>query len=97
MGWEILLYVLLGGGVIFALPSTMYFFMFLGIFHRRKNPAFEETDLQGTPYQLYEERLKADIVYVKQLSYQPIHLRAEDGVKLFGRYYRADSDKLIIL
>ena len=94
---EIIIYILLGFGVIFALPSTVYLFMFFGVFFRRQSLLLESADLKNTQYEPYTERLKTDILYAKQLAFEEITLTATDGITLYGRYYKGKSDKLVIL
>ena len=94
---RIIIWVLVGGGIFFALPSTVYTVMFLGVFHRGKRFLIESDNLKNTQYYPLAEKLKEDILQVKALPYKGVELTASDGVGLFGRYYENTSDRAVIL
>ena len=93
---EVICYILIGLGVFFALPSTIYTCMFLGIYHRRQSIMLEKDDLTGTHYLPLAERFKVDILRAKSIPCERVELQAKDGVKLIGRYYDKQSDKTIL-
>lgn len=97
MGIETILYIFIGLGVFFALPSTMYVFMFFGIFYRQKTIMLERDDLTNSHYQPFAESLKKDILYAKSLACEKVEIKAKDGVKLVARYYDTNSNKTIVL
>ena len=96
MDIEVVIYILVGMGIVFALPSTVYTFMFLGIFYRRKSIMLERADLKNTQYYPFAERLKKDIEYAKGIACERVELKARDGVTLIGRYYDTNSNKAIV-
>ena len=96
MDFEIIFYILVGAGIFFALPSTIYTFMFLGIFYRRRSIMLEKDDIKGTQYEPFAEQLKKDILSAKEIPFEAVKLKAKDGVELFGRYYNKNSSKTII-
>ena len=96
MDIELIIYILIGIGVFFALPSTMYTFMFFGIFYRHKVIRLEKDDLKDTHYYPYAEKLKKDILQVKELPCEMVKIKAKDGVSLCARYYDRNFDKAII-
>lgn len=93
---EVICYILIGIGVFFALPSTIYTFMFLGVFHRRKSIMLESDDLTGTQYLPFADRFKTDIPRARAIPCDRVEMQAKDGVKLVGRYYDKQSDKTIL-
>lgn len=96
MGFEIVIWILIGLGIFFALPSTIYTAMFFGVFHRRKTLMLEKDDLKNTQYFPYADKLRTDILYAKGLPCELIRLKAQDGVALTGRYYANGSNKVIV-
>jgi len=94
---KVIIYILVGLGVFFALPSTVYTFMFFGIFHRRRSIMLENDNLENTQYYPYADRLKKDILQARGLPFEEVKLKAQDGALLYGRYYEASSDKAVIL
>lgn len=96
MDFTVILYICMGIGIFFALPSTIYTAMFLGVFYRRKVMMLEKDDIKSTQYYPYAERFKKDILQAKALPCEKVELKAKDGVLLFGRYYDNHSDKTII-
>ena len=93
---ETILYIFIGLGIIFSLPSTMYFFMFLGVFYRQKTVMLERDDLTNSQYQPFAQILKKDILYARSLACEKVELKAKDGIKLFARYYDSGANKTII-
>ena len=96
MGIEIIIYILVGLGIFFALPSTIYTFMFIGIFSRRKVIMLEKDNIKNTHYFPYSKQFKRDILYAKELPCENVTITAKDGVSLFARYYNRNSNKTII-
>ena len=93
---EVICYILIGLGVFFALPSTIYSCMFLGIFHRQRSIMLEKDDLTGTQYLQFSERFKTDILRARSIPCERVTLQAKDGIKLLGRYYDKQSDKTML-
>ena len=93
---EVIGYILVAFGVLFALPSTIYTCMFLGIYHRRQSIMLEKDDLTGTQYLPFAKRFETDILHARDIPCERVDLQAKDGVKLFGRYYDKQSDKTIL-
>lgn len=93
---KIIIFVLIGLGIFFSLPSTMYIFMFLGIFYKHKCLILEKDDLRGTQYYPITEKLKKDILHAKSIPCEEVTIKSNDGLNLFGRYYNVNSDKTII-
>lgn len=96
MDVEVIIYVLLAAGIFFALPSTIYTTMFLGIFYRRRSILLEEVGKKYAPYQPFAEKLKKDILFAKSIPCEEVRIKAKDGVQLFGRYYKRNSNRAII-
>ncbi len=96
MELKVFIYIFVGIGIFFALPSTVYTAMFFGIFYRRKSILLEKDDLTKTQYFPVAERLKTDILYAKSLPFERVTLQAADGVTLLGRYYNCNTNKAII-
>jgi dipeptidyl aminopeptidase/acylaminoacyl peptidase len=96
MDIEILIYILAGIGIVFMLTSTIYTFMFFGIFYRRKSIMLERDNLENTQYYPFAEQLKKDILTARAIPCEGVRIRAQDGVELFGRYYDRGADKAII-
>lgn len=93
---EIIFYIFVGLGIFFALPSTIYTFMFLGIFYRHRAIMLEKDDIQNTQYYPFAKQLKRDILFVKEIPCENVTIKAKDGVSLFARYYNKNSNKTII-
>ena len=96
MDFEVILYICIGIGIFFALPSTIYTAMFFGVFYRRKSIMLEKDDIKNTQYYPYAAQLKKDILQAKALPCERVELKAKDGVLLLGRYYNTNSAKTII-
>lgn len=84
-------------GIFFALPSTVYTAMFLGIFHRQKPFLLDENNLEGTGYYPYRNTLKEIISEAKQLDHEPITIESNDHLKLTGRYYNQNASTTVLL
>lgn len=93
---EVICYILIGIGVFFALPSTIYTFMFLGVFYRQKSIMLEKDDLAGTHYLPFAERFRSDIPRARGIPCERVDLRSKDGLRLLGRYYDKQSEKTIL-
>lgn len=96
MDLEVIIYILIGMGIFFVLPSTIYTFMFLGIFYRRKSIMLEKDDVSNTQYAPFAEQLKNDILRAKEISCEMVKIKARDGVQLVGRYYNRNADRTIL-
>lgn len=96
MDFEVIIYIFVGIGIFFALPSTIYTFMFLGVFYRRKTIMLEKDDLKNTQYYPFAKELRNDILLAREIPCEKVKLKAKDGVTLFARYYSSSSDKAII-
>lgn len=96
MDIEVIIYILVGLGVFFSLPSTIYTFMFLGIFYRRRVIMLEKDNIKNTHYFPFASQLKRDILYAKEIPCENVTIKAKDGVLLFARYYNRASNKTII-
>lgn len=96
MDFEVILYILIGFGIFFSLPSTIYTTMFLGVFYRRKSIMLEKDDIKKTQYYPYADRFKKDILHAKGLPCETVELKAKDGVLLAGRYYNQNATKTIV-
>ena len=97
MDIEAVIYVLIGIGVFFALPSTVYTAMFWGIFYRRESVMLEKDDTKNTHYYPFREQLRKDILYARGIPCEAVSIKAKDGVPLFARYYNRKSNKVILL
>ena len=93
---KVVIIFIIGMGIFFSLPSTSYFFMFLGIFHKHKSFRIERDNLKNSQYAPFADRLKSDILAARAIPCETVKLKAHDGVMLYGRYYNKDSDKTII-
>ncbi len=93
---EVIIYILVGLGIFFALPSTIYTFMFLGIFYRRRVVMLEKDNIKNTHYYPFSRQLKRDILYAREIPCENVTIKAQDGVLLFARYYNKNSNKTII-
>ncbi len=93
---DVILYILIGGGIFFALPSTVYAFMYLGVFYRHKGILLDKDDLKNTQYYPYREQLKKDILTLKDIPCEKVNITSKDGKLLIGRYYDNKSNKAII-
>ncbi|MBE5804354.1 MAG: alpha/beta hydrolase [Clostridiales bacterium] len=93
---KVFLWIVIGGGIFFALPSTMYLAVFKGIFGRVKLP---EPDLKvwcrgdEALETLYCEALEE----FKALRFRDVTIEAFDGKRLHGRYLNRENSKLMIL
>lgn len=96
MDIEVIIYILVGFGIFFALPSTIYTFIFLGIFSRRRVIMLEKDNIKNTHYYPFSSQLKRDILYAKEMSCENVTIKAKDGVLLFARYYNKNTNKTII-
>ena len=96
MDFKVILYICIGIGIFFALPSTIYTAMFFGVFYRRKVLMLEKDELKNTHYYPYAERFKKDILAARALPCERVELKAKDGVSLLGRYYDTKSEKTIL-
>ena len=96
MDFEVILYILIGIGIFFALPSTIYTFMFLGVFLKRKVLMIEKDDTKNTHYHPFQEQMKKDILQARELPCEKVTIKAQDGVSLVARYYDRSSSKTIM-
>lgn len=93
---KVIFWILVGAGIFFSLPSTMYLAVFRGIFARVRLP---EPNLDvwcrgsGELKALYRETLDE----FSKLEFQPVTIRAHDGKRLNGLHLDRKSDKLMIL
>ena len=85
------------GGIFFVLPSTIYTFMFLGIFYKTKPLLLDSDDPTGTHYYAHREELKKVITEAKQIPCQEVWIKSDDGLNLFGRYYDQGSTTTVVL
>lgn len=84
-------------GIIFVLPSTAYTFMFFGVFYRKRPLLLEKDNLKDTHYYPYREELKAIITKAKQIAFQTVTVRSDDGLNLTGRFFDEGSDTTVVL
>lgn len=93
---KILLWILIGVGIFFSLPSTMYMAVFKGIFGREKLP---EPDLKSwcRGNADLEKRYANALETFRGLELSDVTIRAFDGKKLHGAHLNRGSDKLMIL
>ncbi len=93
---KVIVCILIGFGVFFSLPSTIFTCMFLGVFRRRKSRLIEKDDLRKTHYCPYADILKNDILKAKEIPCEVVKIKSKDGVCLHSRYYNGNSDRAII-
>lgn len=91
-----LLWILIGGGIFFSLPSTMYLAVFKGIFGRSK--------LQGRDLAVWcrgiaplEKAYRNAMQQFNALHFTEVTVKASDGKRLNGAYLNLHRDKLMIL
>ena len=96
MDLTIILWIIVGGGIFFALPPTVHFFMFWGVFHRKRPLYLDQDDTKGTPYYPYREEIKSNIEKAKSIPCEMVHITTRDGLKLSGRYYDSHASKTVI-
>lgn len=93
---KILLWIIIGGGILFALPSTMYLAVFKGIFGRVP-PKPTDTHVWNLNDAEAEADCREALESFYRLPMEDVYIRAYDGLRLHAAYLNRGQDKLALL
>ena len=94
--WLIVLCAVLGLLLLVCIVATVSFFTIL---KRKDDPVFDEgkTDLSGTHYGPYADKLIACITRMRQEKSDELSITSYDGKKLYADYYDRGYDKTAVM
>ena len=76
---------------IFALILLSSFFVYLFVFHRKKEGDPGEV-MDDPQYKVYREETRAMVDKLKARAFEEVHIISFDGLRLFGRWYEGKKD-----
>ncbi|MBP5312242.1 MAG: hypothetical protein J6112_05355 [Clostridia bacterium] len=92
-----MLYAAIGAGAAVLLAVIIfYFYVFVKCYIRKDSPPLETLDLSNTHYAKYEDELLETLAKVKSMAYEPVRIKAFDGIDLGARFYDFGFDKTVI-
>lgn len=84
------------GGLVFLFLFVLVNASFAGCYLRKDGPPLETLDLSNTHYAKLEDELIRSIKEVKQMPYEPVRIKAFDGITLGARFFDFGFDKTVI-
>lgn len=95
---ELLITVLILLGIAAVVSVTAAFLLFLFACERKASTEYKtEEDLIGTPYEQFAREILAGRREFLSLPWEEVQTEAFDGIKLYGRYIKAEQPKGTIL
>ena len=76
---------------VIALILISSFFIYLFIFHRKKEGDPKEA-MDDPQYKVYGEETRAMVDKLKARAFEEVHIISFDGLRLFGRWYEGKKD-----
>ena len=76
---------------IFALILLSSFFVYLFVFHRKKEGDPGEV-MDDPQYKVYREETRAMVDKLRARAFEEVHIISFDGLRLFGRWYEGKKD-----
>ena len=69
------------------------------LFSRKNFPDFDQNPerLKGSTYEAWAEEILRDMAWMREQTFEPVHLTAYDGTPLLGEWRNAGSAKTVIL
>ena len=81
---------------VIALILISSFFIYLFIFHRKKEGDPGEVP-EDSQYKVYGEETRAMVDKLKARAFEEVHIISFDGLRLFGRWYEGKKDSPVVV